>query len=878
VFTRILVTLCTLFLILAITSGFTAAYSLSSVLAFQYQTKGTALAELIAADAIDILLNRDLGTLQSMVDQYVTIEGVAYIFVTDEQGELIVHTFQLEIPPEIGVRSVHEGQPEEEIIGSSGHRIGFRPTTLPDVGDCLDIDAPILQGELGHVHVGMNQGYVRSTFWTAVARQSMLAGIIAVVTVTAAWILLRRITDPLRQLSRHARRLASLAEFRDPVPALPRELHPLDTQPGEVGELARAFEHLIEEVAARERRLVVAEESLRSSEHYYRSLIENVSDVIVLLDAEGRTRYASPSLAGLLEQDVCLCLGTESLAGVIHPDDQPALREAIQRARRMTATQSGSLEPCSVELRVCGPNGKWKTIDASLSNLLEDPAVKGIVVTLRDITDRKRTLELQQAREAAEAANHLKSQFLANMSHEIRTPMNGILGMTELALDTELTGEQREYLQTVKSSADALLTIINDILDFSRIEAGKLDLSPAPFNLRDCVGDALKLLVPQAHDKGLELAWEVSNRAPEVVVGDAHRLRQILINLVGNALKFTEQGEVVVTVRFLGTRTEAWVVGREPWVVTKGSREENEFPGSSVFTTHDPRTTTHAPSKKVCLLQFDVRDTGIGIPTGKQQAIFEPFVQADGSTTRKYGGTGLGLTISRCLVELMGGELWVESQENAGTTFHFTVVLVLPDPQEQPAPRPPSEEEALPRLANGSEAVASGERRVVREDRRAEEPRRSPSSQLPSSLAARHAPRATPDEVAGGLYVLLAEDNVVNQRLVLRLLQKQGHRVRVAATGLEALRAWEQDSFDLLLLDIQMPDVEGYEVARTIRNQERQRGGHLPIVALTAHAMKGDRERCLEAGMDDYLTKPIQSAELHAVLRRVLESGMLRTE
>ena len=646
-----------------------------------------------------------------------------------------------------------------------------------------------------------------------------------------------------------------------------------------------------------------AETKLAHERFLFSSLLENATDLIYFKDKESRFTRASDSLAELFRVPV------QELIGKTDADFFIAEQASKARADEMRIIESR--EPIIAQLEcetVLGRETKWYST-AKVPLLDQEQNVIGIVGISRDVTELKLSREkLQKALLMADGASRAKSEFVANMSHEIRTPMNGIIGIAELLSTTTLDADQREYVDMIQQSSDSLMSLLNDILDFSKIEAGKLELSSIPFNLSDSVGKTTQTLASNANEKGLELACRVSPKLPERLIGDPSRLRQIIVNLVSNAIKFTETGEVLVEVE--------------------------------AKTISDLKAVLH----------FSVSDTGIGILPEKQALIFEEFSQADSSTTREYGGTGLGLTISKQLVELMGGEIWIESEVNQGTTFHFTAEFGVAE--EQPA----TSQFQLASLEGVSVLVVDDNatnRRIIGEmlkgwmlapsevnggvaaiteiqrAAKAGTPYRlvlldcmmpgmdgfsvaelitgnpvfknptiimiSSSAGLGDAEKCRNAGilhHMTKPVIKSELFdvivdamgqrqskakqvvelplaptkclnVLLVEDDLINQHVAEGFLKQANHRVTIASTGRLALDIVEkrinqgQPMFDLILMDIQMPEMDGFRTTTLIREKEKQLGYRVPIIAMTAAAMKGDRERCLSAGMDAYLSKPI---------------------
>src|SRR6266849_2996371 len=789
----------------------------------------------------------------------------------------------------------------------------------------------VLDGEkIGTVYLQMDLGELRERLnrYTAVLLLVVLGSLLVAFLLSSR--LQRAISEPIRDLASTAKlvsveknysiravkhsndELGLLIEgFNEMLAQIQRRDTALQAAQSELEKRVEERTHeLQQEISERTQ----AEKKLEERTAYLNALIENSPVAIVGHDSQDVVQMCNPAFEHMFhyrQEDVVgaklddLIMTEELASEVVSITDRVLKGESVHLTTRRRRRDGTLLD-----------------VDVHGVPLMIGGKLLGAFGLYQDITERKRAEEeLRKAKEAAEASSRAKSEFLANMSHEIRTPMNGIMGMTELALDTELTLDQREYLAMVKASADSLLRVVNDILDFSKIEAGKLDMDRVEFNVRDILGETLRALAIRAHRKGLELSYRVEPAVPARLLGDPGRLRQLIVNLVGNAIKFTNSGEVVVGVEIESMSSDA------------------------------------------VRLHFVVSDTGIGISPEKQKQIFEAFEQADNSTTRRYGGTGLGLAISRRLVELMDGRLSVQSEPGQGSAFNFTADFGrLEAPPEQAPAGGTVNLENLPVLVvddnatnrrileemlqtwrmapsleeNGGSALAALERAsgagkpfpLVLLDAQmpgmdgfavAEQTRRRPElagatimmltsdrqrgdtercralgvaaylfkpimqSELFNAIVAvlgqrpqeaQPVARVSSTHVRAdrrALRILVAEDNATNQRLAVRLLENRGHKVVVAGNGKVALEALEKsafEGFDVVLMDIQMPEMDGLEATAVIRRRERAYGKHTTIIAMTARSMKGDRERCLGVGMDGYVAKPVRAEDLLTEIER----------
>jgi two-component system sensor histidine kinase/response regulator len=886
------------------------------------------IASALAKSVEPALISRDITSVQSALDAVLSVPGVQWAFISAPEGSVLAHTFVPQFPPQLKLQL--QGTEDVWRISVAGER-----------ESALVVRKPVLTGIVGHVYVGFPLAPLEASIRSM--ERVVLVGIILVMLIVMFIIALvtEGIIRPIRHLTGAAQQLSAgagqtftplkvrshdeigvLTETFNYMAAQVVEQHELlETRVRERTEaLSLANAGLAAEIAEREQ----AQKAVRESDELVRLLLEGAPEAIYGIDMHGNATFCNAACLRMLGYGTAAELLGKNMHQLIHHTKADGAPYPVEECSIYKAFKTGSETHVDDEV-LWRKDGSSFPIECWSRPIHRAEAIIGSVVTFIDVTERKLAEDvLRNAKAAAEEGSRAKSEFLANMSHEIRTPLNGVIGMTDLALGTELTPEQREYLDTVKLSADSLLSVINDVLDFSKMEAGKSELEVTDFDLRGTLETTLRTLALRADQKGLELLCEVSPDLPRVVKGDPNRLRQIIINLVGNAIKFTAHGEVLVTV-------------------------------------------ANGPEGTNSLRHFTVWDTGIGIPPEMHKLIFEPFTQADSTTTRTYGGTGLGLAISKRLVDLMGGRIWVESHPGGGSRFHFTVSLPSSEyrPVESELLAPPENLRGvrvlivddnrtnrrilLGQLASWTiraDAVGSAELALRELDsaQRAGDPygliltdmhmpkmdgfdltqeiRRRPElkaatimmltsggqggdaarceelgvaayilkpireSELRAAIARALGAESTnggipsPERLSStdqhdrtdGLRILIAEDNPVNQLLLTRLLEKRGHSVQVAGNGRLALQYLEEDSYDLLLMDVQMPEMDGMEATRVLRERETKSGTHLTVIGVTAHAMAGDRERCLQAGMDGYLSKPIRPRELGELLDRLVSA------
>jgi signal transduction histidine kinase/DNA-binding response OmpR family regulator/uncharacterized membrane protein affecting hemolysin expression len=880
-------------------------------------TELTTLSDMLGANSAASLAFNDQQTAQEMLSALRAEPHVLGAWLYDDQGNVFTEYHRshppsnIQMPPRHG--QGHEFDAQSLVLYRNVFLNGDRTGSIAIVSDLIGFHDQMM-------------AYLKIALLVLIT--SLLA------TFLVAKRLLRIISDPILGLSALAARVSTENDYT---------LRATVSGNDEVGGLIGAFNQMLNKIQRRDLALHNANDELetrvqqRTSElekevqerkqaeaelHWKTAFLEAQSDAtldgILVVDGKGVKIFRNEQFLRMWKIPQDVADGTSNTSQLEY-----AARLTIDRDKYLERVQQLYGHPDEADREEIELRDGTVLDRYSAPVLGKDGNCYGRIWAFRDITEWRRNEDaLRSAKEAAEVASRAKSEFLANMSHEIRTPLNGVIGMTDLALDSQPEPEQREYLETIKSSADSLLSVINDILDFSKIEAGKMELEAVDFNLRDSLEEALRPLALRADSKGIELLCDIASDVPEMFEGDSSRLRQVILNLVSNAIKFTAVGEVCLAVE-----------------MADGENDTGN-------------------------IQFSVADTGIGIPASKQEAIFHPFVQADSSTTRNYGGTGLGLTICTRLVSMMGGKLWFESEVGRGSQFHFSVRLKVIERRAEPRTIVSTDQlrgvtvlivddnatnrgilsGILGRCEMKTCSVESGEQAIAElvsasaagnpyeliltdmhmprmdgfglvEKIRAMAGPFTPAIMMLTSAGYREdaercrqlgigsyllkpiqkwellvailkvlgrdnpdpkpttAVRRKPALVVGSLRVLLAEDNRVNQVVASRMLEKMGHSIVVAENGKEALSLLAQQTFDLVLMDVQMPEMDGLTATEKIREGEVQSRSHIPIIAVTAHAMTGDRELCVSAGMDGYVTKPINGRALEEAIAAVLTGG-----
>jgi PAS domain S-box-containing protein len=875
------------------------AWSIDQTMTAEFRRNGKDIAESIASSSVDRLFNQDPTTIQAMIDERREgIPGISYILVMDDQGEVVCHTFVPAVMDEV------------RRLPGDRHNTTFHQVRIEGLGDSIDVCSAILAGQGGYVHVGMDRKPIQEMIWQRIGQMVGLLLLLFLVSALTTFALMRKVTLSLRRLTESAQRLASGDALVTGEKASLPGWFPVGTGKDEVAQLTRAFRSMAYEVSARETGL----------KEQFKLLLDSTAEGIYGVDLKGNCIFCNPACVHLVGFASPEDLLGHNMHDLIHHTRSDGTPYPIGECRIQQAFRDGKGTHVDDEVM-------WRADGSSFpAEYWSNPMFRerepiGTVVTFMEISARKRVeAEVRQAREAAEAATHAKGAFLASMSHEIRTPMNGVIGMLGLLLDTNLTDRQRELGEIARSSGENLLTIINDILDYSKIEAGKLNIEPVSFDLRQSIEDMAAMMAVQAAKKGLDILVRYPPDAPCQVVGDPGRIRQVLTNLVGNAVKFTDKGHVLIDL--------------------------------------EPQTSSDGTSR----FRFSVKDTGIGIAADMLESVFGRFTQADASTTRRFGGTGLGLAIAKQLVELMDGTIGVTSEPAKGSTFWFNLPLPL-DANGPAGPLPradltgvrvlivddnevnrrilheqitawgmrngscASAEEALSRLRSARDSgdpyqvalldyhmpAMNGEQlaQVIKGDAALRDvilvmlssvdalAGRSANGLFAgylvkpvrqsylhdtlatawaaksSSLASTAPPRAIPAKSYSAARtafvcharVLVVDDNTVNQKVARMMLERLGCRVEVAADGQEAIEMVELLPFDVVFMDCEMPVLDGFEATAEIRRREAG-GRHVSIVAMTARAIQGDREHCLQAGMDDYISKPVKPKALEDVLDR----------